>query len=244
MYKFDEYLKNKSKSENEDFVLPKSFEYKLEDTLKNLDKENKNKANVWYINKNLLTTAACFVFVFLAATSIRYGVDSNRSNSIERGLKNQVTEYSESIPEVARHNETSTRDIGNDEATKQEVEKFSLEDRFDDEIIDSNNINKIIVKNIVDGNTYKSVDNKVDIEKIISFINDISKEEIQKQTLGEWDFLIQTNGVEGNHTIIIKNDIINIDNKWYKINSEEVSNFKSMYNDLNYDENNIPYCNY
>ena len=244
MDKFDEYLKNKSKSENEDFVLPKSFEYKLEETLKNLDKENKNETNVWYMNQRLWTTAACFAFVFLAATSIRYGVDSNRSNSIEKSLENQVTGYSDAIPEVASHNEASTRGIGNDEATKQEVEEFSLEDRFGDGIIDSNNINKIIVKNIVDGNTYKSVDNKVDIEKIISFINDIPKEEIQKQTLGQWDFLIQTNGVESNHTIIIKNDILNIDNKWYKIDSEEVSNFKSMYNDLNYDENNIPYCNY
>lgn len=244
MDKFDEYLKNKSKSENEDFVLPKSFEYKLEETLKNLDKENKNETNVWYMNKRLWTTAACFAFVFLAATSIRYGVDSNRSNSIEKSLENQVTGYSDAIPEVASHNDTSTRGIGNDEETKQEVEEFSLEDIFGDEIIDSNNINKIIVKNIVDGNTYKSVDNKVDIEKIISFINDIPKEEIQKQTLGQWDFLIQTNGVESNHTIIIKNDILNIDNKWYKIDSEEVSNFKSIYNDLNYDENNIPYCNY
>lgn len=244
MDKFDEYLKNKSKSENEDFVLPKSFEYKLEETLKNLDKENKNETNVWYMNKKLWTTAACFAFVFLAATSIRYGVDSNRSNSIEKSLENKVTGYSDAIPEVASHNEASTRGIGNDEATKQEVEEFSLEDRFGDGIIDSNNINKIIVKNIVDGNTYKSVDNKVDIEKIISFINNIPKEEIQKQTLGEWDFLIQTNGVESNHTIIIKNDILNIDNKWYKIDSQEVSNFKSMYNDLNYDENNIPYCNY
>lgn len=244
MDKFDEYLKNKSKSENEDFVLPKSFEYKLEETLKNLDKENKNETNVWYMNKKLWTTAACFAFVFLAATSIRYEVNSNRSNSIEKSLENQVTGYSEAIPEVASHNQASTRGIGNDEATKQEVEEFSLEDRFGDGIIDSNNINKIIVKNIVDGNTYKSVDNKVDIEKIISFINNIPKEEIQKQTLGEWDFLIQTNGVESNHTIIIKNDILNIDNKWYKIDSQEVSNFKSMYNDLNYDENNIPYCNY
>ena len=195
MDKFDEYLKNKSKSENEDFVLPKSFEYKLEETLKNLDKENKNETNVWYMNKRLWTTAACFAFVFLAATSIRYGVDSNRSNSIEKSLENQVTGYSDAIPEVASHNEASTRGIGNDEATKQEVEEFSLEDRFGDGIIDSNNINKIIVKNIVDGNTYKSVDNKVDIEKIISFINDIPKEEIQKQTLGQWDFLIQNNGV-------------------------------------------------
>ena len=244
MDKFDEYLKNKSKSENEDFVLPKSFEYKLEETLKNLDKENKNETNVWYMNKRLWTTAACFAFVFLAATSIRYGVDSNRSNSIEKSLENQVTGYSDAIPEVASHNEASTRGIGSDEAAKQEAEEFSLEDTFGDEVIDSNNINKIIVKNIVYGNTYKSVDNKVDIEKVISFINDIPKEEIEKQTLGEWDFLIQTNGVESNHTIIIKNDILNIDNKWYKIDSEEVSNFKSMYNDLNYDENNIPYCNY
>ena len=45
MDKFDEYLKSKSKSENEKFFLPKSFEYKLEDTLKKLDKEN--KTNVW-----------------------------------------------------------------------------------------------------------------------------------------------------------------------------------------------------
>ena len=126
MDKFDEYLKNKSKSENEDFVLPKSFEYKLEETLKNLDKENKNETNVWYMNKKLWTTAACFAFVFLAATSIRYGVDSNRLNSIEKSLENQVTGYSDAIPEVASHNEASTRGIGNDEATKQGVEEFSL----------------------------------------------------------------------------------------------------------------------
>ena len=244
MDKFDEYLKNKSKSENEEFVLPKSFEYKLEETLKNLDEENKSKADIWYMNKKLWTTVACFAFVFLAATSIRYGVDSNKPNSIEKSLENQVTGYSDGIPEVASYNDAETRDIGNSEASKQDAEEFNLDDRFGDEVIDSSNINKIIVKNIVDGNTYKSVDNKIDIEMIISFINDILKEEIQKQTLGEWDFLIQTNGVESNHTIIIKNDIMNIDNKWYKINSEEVNNFKSMYNNLNYDENSIPYCNY
>ena len=37
---------------------------------------------------------------------------------------------------------------------------------------------------------------------------------------------------------------MNIDNKWYKINSEEIDNFKYMYDDLNYDENSIPYCDY
>lgn len=244
MDKFDEYLKNKSKSENEEFVLPKSFEYKLEDTLKNLDKENKSKINRWYMNKKLWITAACFTFVFLTSVSIKYGINSNNLNSLGKGLENQSTEYSDSIPDVASYNGAETRGIENNESAKQQSEEFNLEDSFGDGVIDSTNINKIIVKNIIDGDTYKSVDNKVDIEKIISFINDIPKEEIQQQTLGEWDFLIQTNGVESNYTIIIKNDIMNIDNKWYKINSEEVNNFKDMYNDLNYDENSIPYCNY
>ena len=244
MDKFDEYLKNKSKSENEEFVLPKSFEYKLEETLKNLDKENKSKTNVWYMNKKLWTTAACFAFVFLTSVSIKYGINSNKSNSLEKSLKRQAAEYSESTPYVASYSGAEARGVGNDEAAKQGAIEFSLEDRFGDGVIDSTSINKIIVKNIIGENTYKSVDNKIDIENIISFINDIPKEEIQQQTLGEWDFLIQTNGVESNHTIIIKNDIMNIDNKWYKIDSEEVNNFKSIYNNLNYDENSIPYCNY
>ena len=220
MDKFDEYLKNKSKSENKEFVLPNSFECKLEETLKNLDKEN--KTNVLYINKKLWTMVACFAFVFLVGISIKYGVNSNKSNFTDRSLENQIAGYSEGIPEIASRNKAETRDV------------------VSDEVIDSNNINKIIIKNIVDGNIYKSIDNKIDIERIISFINDIPKEEIQEQILEEWEFLIQTNGMESNHTIIIKNDIMNIDNKWYKIDSEEVNSFKAMYNALNYDENSIP----
>lgn len=220
MDKFNKYLKNKSKSENKEFVLPNSFECKLEETLKNLDKEN--KTNVLYINKKLWTMVACFAFVFLVGISIKYGVNSNKSNFIDRSLENQIAGYSDGIPEVASRNKAETRDV------------------VSDEVIDSNNINKIIIKNIVDGNIYKSIDNNIDIEKIISFINDIPKEEIQKQILEEWDFLIQTSGMESNHTIIIKNHIMNIDNKWYKIDSEEVNSFKAMYNALNYDENSIP----
>ena len=222
MDKFNKYLKNKSKSENKEFVLPNSFECKLEETLKNLDKENKSKTNVWYINKKLLTMVACFAFVFLVGISIKYGVNSNKSNFTDRSLENQIAGYSEGIPEIASRNKAETRDV------------------VSDEVIDSNNINKIIIKNIVDGNIYKSIDNKIDIERIISFINDIPKEEIQEQILEEWDFLIQTSGMESNHTIIIKNHIMNIDNKWYKIDSEEVNSFKAMYNALNYDENSIP----
>ena len=51
MDKFDEYLENKSENEKQEFALPKSFEYKLEETLENLDKEKQEKTNGWYINK-------------------------------------------------------------------------------------------------------------------------------------------------------------------------------------------------
>ena len=85
---------------------------------------------------------------------------------------------------------------------------------------------------------------KIDIDNIIEFINNISKEEVPGQLLGDWDFLIQTNGLESNHTIIINDYIMNIDDKYYKISPEDINIFKDMYNNLNYDKNTIPYCNY
>ena len=54
---------------------------------------------------------------------------SNKSNS-HRSLENQIAGHSDGIPEVASRNKAETRDVVSDEA------------------IDSNNINKIIIKNI------------------------------------------------------------------------------------------------
>ena len=94
MDKFDEYLENKSENEKQEFALPKSFEYKLEETLENLDKEKQEKTNGWYNNKKLWTTAACFAFIFIAGMSVKYGVDFNKSDSIEKSLDNQIARYS------------------------------------------------------------------------------------------------------------------------------------------------------
>lgn len=244
MDKFDEYLENKSENEKQEFVLPKSFEYKLEETLENLDKEKQEKTNGWYNNKKLWTTAACFAFIFIAGMSVKYGVDFNKSDSREKSLDNQIVRYSADIPEIASNNESESRSSIDNDAQKGISEEFSLQDTLGDSFIDSTNIDKVIIKNVIDGNTYKSVDNKIDIDNIIEFINNISKEEVPGQLLGDWDFLIQTNGLESNHTIIIKDYIMNIDDKYYKISSEDINIFKDMYNNLNYDKNTIPYCNY
>ena len=65
MDKFDEYLNNKVEMESEKFILPKSFEDKIEETLESLDKKNLEKKEKWYFNKNIWITAACFAFISL-----------------------------------------------------------------------------------------------------------------------------------------------------------------------------------
>ena len=65
MDKFDEYLNNKVEMESEKFILPKSFEDKIEETLESLDKKNLEKEEKWYFNKNIWITAACFAFISL-----------------------------------------------------------------------------------------------------------------------------------------------------------------------------------
>ena len=119
-----------------------------------------------------------------------------------------------------------------------------MRDSIDDGLIDVSNISKVVIKSMGNDNKYKAIDKIIDIELIIGFINEIPKQEVEKQDINDWSFLIQTSGVGVNHTIIIQDDIMNIDDKWYKISSEDNKNFKEIYNNLNYQEDDIPYCNY
>lgn len=244
MDKFNEYLKSKSESENKDFILPKSFEHKLEETLENLDKQEQSKSTIWYRNKSFFNIAAGFTFVFLVGLSIKYGVNSNKIGFVAKNSENQNIQYSGDILDVASHNNSESRSINEGDLADDGIQEYALKKALSDSFINYNNITKVIIKETFESNTYKAIDKKNDIENVIGFINNISKEEINKQTLDDWDFLIQTNGVDSNHSIIVRNDIMNIDNKWYKINGEEVNKLKSMYNDLNYNENNIGYCDY
>ena len=49
MDKFDDYLEKQSKCEKEKFVLPQSFDRKVEDILLNLDSELKKENNIIWI---------------------------------------------------------------------------------------------------------------------------------------------------------------------------------------------------
>ena len=233
MDRFDEYLKNKSNIENKEFILPKSFEDKLEDTLDSLDKiDTKNN---WYRNRKIWTTVACFIFVCFVGISIE-------SNFKERKSSNKSAADSGGIPEVASHYSEDVGDSAQNETAKSRISEFSLNDELSYNFIDSSNIDKLIFKSIED-NKYKIIDKKEDIENVINFINDISGEKIESKSINDWNFLIQTSGVDSNHSIIIEGNTMNVDEEWYKIDSQNVEKLKDIYNKLNYEEKVIPYCN-
>lgn len=232
MDRFNKYLENKSDIENKEFILPKSFEDKLEDTLKNLDKID-TKDN-WYKNRKIWITVACFIFVCFIGISMRINFKESKSS-------NKFAKDSGGIPEVASNYSEDFSDSSQNETAKSRISEFSLNDEINYNFIDSSNINKLIFKSIED-NKYKVIDKKEDIENVINFINNIYGEETESKSINDWNFLIQTNGVDSDHSIIIEGDIMNIDEEWYKIDSQEVEKLKDIYNELNYEEKNITYC--
>lgn len=232
MDRFDKYLENKSDIENKEFILPKSFEDKLEDTLCSLDKIDAK--NNWYRNRKIWTTVACFIFVCFVGISMEIKGNANK-------FANDSMEYSAGTPDLASNYSGDLSESAKDEAIKSRVSEFSLNDEFSYNIIDSSNINKLIFKSIED-NKYKIIDKKEDIENIVNFINDISGEKTESKSINDWNFLIQTSGVDSSHSIIIEGDIMNIDEEWYKIDLQEVKFLKDIYDSLAYEEKNIPYC--
>ena len=69
MDKFDEFLKKKTEDENNEFTLPESFNLKIEETLKCLEDNKKEK---WYKNRKIISMVACFALVFFVG--LRYTV--------------------------------------------------------------------------------------------------------------------------------------------------------------------------
>ena len=238
MDKFDEYIKNKVEMESEKFILPKSFEDKIEETLESLDKKNLEKEEKWYFNKNIWITVACFAFISLTVL-----VTNKNNNETTNDLIRMSSERENKSSMVSYNNAESgsIREYSSNESVEEQLESnININDSF----IDYNNINKVIIKFMDNINKYKTIDKRDDIRQVIDFINYTSKKEIEKQDINNWDFLIQTNGIGLNHNIIIKDDIMIIDDKWYKIDLNDNERLKNVYNDLNYNEKDIPYCDY
>lgn len=228
MDKFDEFLKKKTEDEDKNFTLPESFDLKIEETLSSLEDDKKDK---WYINKKIVSMVACFALVFLVG--LRYmifdeslGMDKNSGTEMaadnvqRRGINESGISNYNSEPEIANY---SLGDSANVNINKDEVKGLTI-------------------KSLAGEAKFKFVNEEEDIQKIIDSINNIYKSEVIDQGISEWDFLIQTSG-SINHTIEVKGNLINIDNKYYEAEEDVSKIIKDIYSNLNYEEKDIKYCN-
>lgn len=180
MDKFDEFLKKKTEDENNEFTLPESFNLKIEETLKCLEDNKKEK---WYKNRKIISMVACFALVFFV------------------GLRYTVFNGSLTI------NESTTMDMQSDSVQRSsipepEISNYSLENS-EDFIINQNEVKELTIKSLSGEAKFKFVNKEEDINNIIESINKLYKFEVIDQGISEWDFLIQTTG-EVNHTIEVK----------------------------------------
>lgn len=219
MDKFDEFLKKKTEDENNEFTLPESFNLKIEETLKCLEDNKKEK---WYTNRKIISMVACFALVFFV------------------GLRYTVFNGSLTI------NESTTMDMQSDSVQRSsipepEISNYSLENS-EDFIINQNEVKELTIKSLSGEAKFKFVNKEEDINNIIESINKLYKFEVIDQGISEWDFLIQTTG-EVNHTIEVKGNLINIDNRCYESNEDISEIIRNIYDNLNYEEKDIKYCN-
>lgn len=101
--------------------------------------------------------------------------------------------------------------------------------------INVNGIDSMTIEALPSPPKMKKIDRKADFEKVIKYLNSISKKNIKQEDIKGWVFYIQTKG-KNQHFISLIGDKMEIDNIWYKINYGEVGNFRSLYNSLNYKE--------
>ena len=184
MDKFDEYLNNKVEMESEKFILPKSFEDKIEETLESLDKKNLEKEEKWYFNKNIWIIAACFAFISLTVL-----VTNKNNNETTNDLIRMSSEMDNNSSIVSYNNAESgsIREYSSNESVEEQLESnININDSF----IDYNNINKIIIKGKFKGYVIDFIEKK----EAIKTYNKINKD--YKITLdniiGNSDLIVQT----------------------------------------------------
>lgn len=228
MDKFDEFLKKRTEDENKNFTFPESFDLKIEETLSSLEDDRKDK---WYINKKVISMVACLAVVFLVG--LRYMIFDD-SLGID---KNSGTEMSADNIQSRGINESGVANY----SSEPEISNYSLEDSTNVSI-NKDEVKGLTIKSLSGEAKFKFVNGEEDIEKIIDSINNIYKLELIDQGISEWDYLIQTSG-SINHTIEVKGNLINIDNRYYEAEEDVSEIIKNIYINLNYEEKDIKYCN-
>ena len=199
---FERFLMDKAKDEKSKFYIPVSFDTKIEESLKEVDKISFNKSNRWYENKKIMAIAASFVFIF-SLSLIRYSMKSNSNIDMAR-----------SMDQIANENATLE-----DSWSVEEVnENIYLKDLIHLKKVESIDVNG------------KVIEDEDKISKILYLLNSLPLKNSEAEFVDE-DYTIEIKG-ENTYIIYMKENLLLINDVVYNTNTHEVENVKKEISNL------------
>lgn len=200
--KFEKFLMDKAKDEKSKFYIPVSFDTRIEESLKEVDKISFNKSKRWYENKKLMAIAASFVFIF-SLSLIRYSMKSNFNIDMARSM-NQIA------------NENATLE---DSGSVEEVN----ENIYLKELIDLKKVERIDVNG-------KVIEDQDKISKILYLLNSLPLKNSEAEFVKE-DYAIEIKG-EKTYIIYMKENLLLINGAVYHSSTLAIENMKKEISNL------------
>lgn len=105
-------------------------------------------------------------------------------------------------------------------------------------LVDSSNIKEVTISVMPSPPKEKVIDNTEDIKKIVDYINSIKVKNKKQEVYKGWEVSVILKS-DKEYSIYFTGNNINIDGIQYTVDSKTIENIKKLYNDLNYEEENV-----
>ena len=200
--KFEKFLMDKAKDEKSKFYIPVSFDRRIEESVKEIDKISFNKSKRWYENKKLMAVAASLVFI-VSLSIIRYSMKGNSNIEMARSM-NQIVNKNASLEDSWSVEEVN--------------ENIYLKDLIHLKKVESIDVNG------------KVIEDEDKISKILYLLNSLPLKNSEAEFVDE-DYEIEIKG-ENTYIMYMKENLLLINDVVYNTNTHEVENVKKEISNL------------
>lgn len=215
MEKFDDFLNNKIKTEDEKFIVPDKVNNRIEDTLRNLDllveKENDIK-NIKKFNLNRKYISIAAMFILLIGIGVRVINPAINQESKNLGKSENLREGN-TTKEVAELKETDLSKLSNN-----------------DKLINLDKINIVEIRSL-SKDIYITTTEENEIGLVLNYINSLYLSLVKDKTMDNYEYLIKLSG-DKEIEIIIQNNLIAIDGQLYISNYNLQEQFRVIFEQL------------
>ena len=215
MEKFDDFLDNKIKTEDEKFIVPDKVNNRIEDTLRNLDllveKENDIK-NIKKFNLNRKYISIAAMFILLIGIGVRVINPAINQESKNLGKSENLREGN-TTKEVAELKETDLSKLSNN-----------------DKLINLDKINIVEIRSL-SKDIYITTTEENEIGLVLNYINSLYLSLVKDKTMDNYEYLIKLSG-DKEIEIIIQNNLIAIDGQLYISNYNLQEQFRVIFEQL------------